>query len=229
MPQHSSPFAVLGLTRDCTLDQARIAFRKLALKFHPDKVPADQKETATAKMALLNAAMEKVNEILGNASRVQGSSTHTQCSKSRENDKPKALNPSPSVFERGDKDKARELSQRHAKLFHRIEQIAYIIITRTSSQGCSALTSIVSLEEYLQSASKAAREESLESARSSTNRIQNVVEAIKNKVKELERRANSRRTIGGQYRPEEIEALNHTVSSLVTDLLTGKMRLTGTE
>lgn len=224
MPQHSSPFEILGLTQDCTLAQARRAYRKLALKFHPDKVPADQRETATARMALLNAAMEKVNEKLGKASRVQGSSTHTQHPKPQASDKTKSSNPSASAS--SDKGRARDLSRQIAKLLHRIEQISDIIRTRTSSQDNIALTSIAYLKEQFEYASNAARDESLDSIKIST-RVEIVVEAIKNIVKELERRANSRRTIGGQYRPDEVDALNHTVYSLVAGLLAGRMRSAG--
>ena len=227
MPQHSSPFEVLGLTRDCSLDQANLAFRKLALKVHPDKAPADQKETATTKMALINAAIEKVNEILANASTVQGFSTPAPYPKHQANDKPKISSPSASAST--EKGKRRDLSKRHARLLHRIEEISNIIRTRTSSPEGIALSSIACLKEQLQCASKAASDGSLDAPKVSTRQVHTVVKAIKNKVKELERRVNARRTIGGQYRPEEVEALNHTVSTLVTDLLTGKMRSTGTE
>ena len=227
MPQHSSPFEVLGLTRECSLDQARLAFRKLALKVHPDKAPADQQEIATAKMALINAAIEKVNEILANASTVQGSSTPAPYPNHQANDRPKKSRQSASAST--EKGKRKDLSQQHAKLLHRIEEISNIIKMRTSSQESIALTSLVRLKEKLHSESKAASDGSLDAPKVSTRQVHTVVKAIKNKVKELERRVNARRTIGGQYRPEEVEALNHTVSTLVTDLLTGKMRSTGTE
>jgi hypothetical protein len=40
-----NPFEVLGLAQDCTLDQAKVQFKKIALRYHPDKLPADQKES----------------------------------------------------------------------------------------------------------------------------------------------------------------------------------------
>lgn len=39
-------YEVLGLKKDCTNDEIKKAFRKLAVKLHPDKNP-DNKEEAT--------------------------------------------------------------------------------------------------------------------------------------------------------------------------------------
>ncbi|OAG12042.1 DnaJ-domain-containing protein [Paraphaeosphaeria sporulosa] len=45
-PPSIDPYAVLGLERDATADDVKKAYRKMALKHHPDKAPADQKEAA---------------------------------------------------------------------------------------------------------------------------------------------------------------------------------------
>ena len=75
MPSKPNPFEVLGLAQDCILDRAKVHFKELALRYHPDKVPADQKETATMKMSLFNAAMDKVREILGKSPRTSAVQT----------------------------------------------------------------------------------------------------------------------------------------------------------
>ncbi|KEY66839.1 hypothetical protein S7711_05193 [Stachybotrys chartarum IBT 7711] len=45
-PPAIDPYEVLGLERDASPDQIKSAYRKAALKNHPDKVPADKKEEA---------------------------------------------------------------------------------------------------------------------------------------------------------------------------------------
>ncbi|KAI1422492.1 hypothetical protein F5Y12DRAFT_786760 [Xylaria sp. FL1777] len=45
-PTVVNPYDVLGLERDATADQVKSAYRKLALKNHPDKVSDDQKQKA---------------------------------------------------------------------------------------------------------------------------------------------------------------------------------------
>ncbi|KAH9884081.1 DnaJ domain-containing protein [Xylariomycetidae sp. FL2044] len=45
-PPTIDPYEVLGLERTATADQVKSAYRKQALKNHPDKVPEDQKQTA---------------------------------------------------------------------------------------------------------------------------------------------------------------------------------------
>lgn len=63
-PPTIDPYKVLGLERDATADQIKTAYRKAALKNHPDKVPADQKDTATQKfqqIALAYAILSSPN------------------------------------------------------------------------------------------------------------------------------------------------------------------------
>lgn len=48
-PPQIDPYEVLNLERAATPDQIKSAYRKAALKTHPDKAPADQKESAKAQ------------------------------------------------------------------------------------------------------------------------------------------------------------------------------------
>jgi len=48
-PPEIDPYEVLGLDRAATADQIKSAYRKAALKTHPDKVSDDKKEEAKAK------------------------------------------------------------------------------------------------------------------------------------------------------------------------------------
>ncbi|CAI4219981.1 unnamed protein product [Parascedosporium putredinis] len=45
-PPTIDPYEVLGLERDATADQVKSAYRKAALKNHPDKVPQEEREQA---------------------------------------------------------------------------------------------------------------------------------------------------------------------------------------
>jgi DnaJ family protein C protein 9 len=45
-PPTIDPYEVLGIARDATPDKIKIAYRKAALKNHPDKVPQDKKDEA---------------------------------------------------------------------------------------------------------------------------------------------------------------------------------------
>ena len=84
------------------------------------------------------------------------------------------------------------------------------------------------LSDQLELTNMLVRDGSLEAGRISTKSIRIIVEGIRKRVKELERDASARRTLGGQYRPEEVEALNDTVNSLIADYLTGRKRSAGT-
>ncbi|KAL4803515.1 DnaJ domain-containing protein [Aspergillus unguis] len=45
-PAETDPYGILGVKEDATAEQIKSAYRKLALKYHPDKVPEDAKEEA---------------------------------------------------------------------------------------------------------------------------------------------------------------------------------------
>ena len=48
-PTSIDPYKVLGLEKSATADHIKSAYRKQALKHHPDKVPSDEKEAANVK------------------------------------------------------------------------------------------------------------------------------------------------------------------------------------
>ncbi|KIL89569.1 DnaJ like subfamily c member 9 [Fusarium avenaceum] len=64
-PPTIDPYEVLGLERTATADQVKQAYRKAALKHHPDKVPQDQKNAAHEKFQAIAFA----NAILSDAAR----------------------------------------------------------------------------------------------------------------------------------------------------------------
>ncbi len=55
-PNVVDPYAVLGIERDATADQVRSAYRKGALRCHPDKVAADKRDAAHAQFQELALA-----------------------------------------------------------------------------------------------------------------------------------------------------------------------------
>ncbi|KAI6245203.1 DnaJ subfamily C member 9 [Erysiphe necator] len=48
-PPTIEPYSILNLDKSATFDQIKSAYRKAALKHHPDKVPADRKQQAHGK------------------------------------------------------------------------------------------------------------------------------------------------------------------------------------
>jgi curved DNA-binding protein CbpA len=50
------PYEVLGVKRGANLDEAKAAYRRLAMQYHPDHNPSDN--TAAEKMREINLAYE---------------------------------------------------------------------------------------------------------------------------------------------------------------------------
>ncbi len=55
-------YEVLGLNRNTTADDVKKAYRNLALKYHPDRVPADKKKEAEEKFKEISEAYEVLIE-----------------------------------------------------------------------------------------------------------------------------------------------------------------------
>ena len=63
-----SSFEILGLTRDASDDEVKKSYRKMALKYHPDKVSylgEDVQEAAKEKFQNLSDAFEKIKKERG--------------------------------------------------------------------------------------------------------------------------------------------------------------------
>lgn len=62
------PFKVLGLTREATDDEVKKAYRRLAMKYHPDKVEGmgeEMKKNAEAQFREINEAYEQIKTMRG--------------------------------------------------------------------------------------------------------------------------------------------------------------------
>ena len=59
---NDDPYTVLGLPRDATMSQIRKAYRQLSLKYHPDKAPAGQAETAKLRFEGIGTAYETLSD-----------------------------------------------------------------------------------------------------------------------------------------------------------------------
>jgi curved DNA-binding protein CbpA len=55
-------YEVLGCKKNATPDELKKAYRKLAMKTHPDRVPAEEKETAQTKFQEIGAAFETLSD-----------------------------------------------------------------------------------------------------------------------------------------------------------------------
>ena len=66
----TDPYAVLGVSKDATDDQIKAAFRKLAMKHHPDQNPGNAE--AEAKFKEINAAYETLKSPAKKAAHDQG-------------------------------------------------------------------------------------------------------------------------------------------------------------
>lgn len=56
-----NPFLVLGVPTNCSKDEARLAFRRLAMLYHPDRVSASEIKSAEAKFKNIKAAWELID------------------------------------------------------------------------------------------------------------------------------------------------------------------------
>ncbi|KIW02388.1 uncharacterized protein PV09_06208 [Verruconis gallopava] len=56
LPTGINPYKVLGIEKSASADEIKSAYRKLALKHHPDKVPDDQKDKAKEEFQKLSFA-----------------------------------------------------------------------------------------------------------------------------------------------------------------------------
>lgn len=59
MPTH---YDVLGVSREASMDEIKSAYRKLSLKWHPDRCPPDKKNEAQSKFQEIGAAYETLND-----------------------------------------------------------------------------------------------------------------------------------------------------------------------
>lgn len=159
------------------------------------------------KMALFNAAMDKVRDILERSPPTPWPSPSRQ--------RYRRFEPDPNADDQCNKA-TRSLQHQHAQLLHKMSSISQIITTRTQAHALGA-PGLCPLISQLKLVMQLVQDGDLKAALASTENVQATVESLRKRVMELERRANARRTVGGQYRPEEVEAYNCTMASLIAD------------
>ena len=57
------PYAVLGLTRSASSQQVKQAYKKLALRWHPDLLPAHERAKAETTFKNIAAAYAKIQGV----------------------------------------------------------------------------------------------------------------------------------------------------------------------
>lgn len=70
LPEHASPYTVLGLNANATDAEVKAAYRRLVKEHHPDAmigrgVPEEFIHVATAQLAAINGAYEKIERMRG--------------------------------------------------------------------------------------------------------------------------------------------------------------------
>ena len=67
MPQPSNFYHILGISPSADEDDVKRAYRALAKRYHPDRVPARHREWARVQMARINVAYEVLGDPLQRA------------------------------------------------------------------------------------------------------------------------------------------------------------------
>jgi curved DNA-binding protein CbpA len=62
VPQPFDPYHTLGIQPSAGEDEIKRAYRALAKRYHPDRVPTDRREWARTRMAYINVAYETLND-----------------------------------------------------------------------------------------------------------------------------------------------------------------------
>jgi len=60
--QEASPWDILAVNPDASIEEIRTAYRKLSVQYHPDKYPEEKKEWATEQFLRVEAAWTVLRE-----------------------------------------------------------------------------------------------------------------------------------------------------------------------